>query len=163
MNDYKIKTMIATILLLNAMLFGYAFLDNSTFALQGQYWQLLTYAFCSANLFHLIINSIALYSITRIIEPAIGARPLLTIFIFSAVFGGVFGALNHTPTVGASAAIFGLYAFAYAHILYHGKIHYPISLLAFIAINLLLPHTNIYAHIGGAVAGIICFFITLKI
>jgi len=108
----------------------------------GYIWQLLTFQFLHANVWHLLLNCWVIYVFGREIEMALGVRRFLTLYFSSGVVGGLVQALAGAlaehfpesawwlrfagPTVGASAGGFGLLA-GYA-MLYPER---PLTLLLF--------------------------------
>ena len=92
----------------------------------GYIWQLLTFQFLHANIWHLIFNCLAIYMFGREVEIALGVRRFLILYFGSGVVGGLFQAFagslfeifpgSHwahsfaAPTVGASAGALGLVA-----------------------------------------------------
>lgn len=83
----------------------------------GYVWQLLTYAFLHADLLHLVFNLWAIYVFGNEVEHALGRRPFLALYLGSALIGALFQVAAGlmfkffaAPTVGASAAAFGLAA-----------------------------------------------------
>lgn len=74
-------------------------------------WQLVTYALLHGNVLHLAINLIALLSFGPALERAWGRARFLACYTLAAVIGGAMQALlAERPVVGASAALFGLFA-----------------------------------------------------
>jgi membrane associated rhomboid family serine protease len=141
----------------------------------GFVWQLLTYQFMHAGLFHILLNCWAIYVFGREIEETIGPQKFLTLFLTSGVIGGILQALagwvwpNYFggAVVGASAGAFGLVA-AFAilfperelALIFPPMILRAKTLLIFSAILALLgiafPISNIAnaAHLGGMLTGI---------
>jgi len=130
---------------------------------EGEWYRLVTGGFLHAGLLHIGFNMFALYIVGRVLEPAIGTPRFLALY-FASLLAGSFGALLLTgpfePTIGASGAIFGL--FAATGILARGR---GMNTLAneigfLIVINLLftfsIPHISIGGHLGGLVGGAIC-------
>src|SRR6478736_1005068 len=95
----------------------------------GYVWQLLTFQFMHANLLHIILNSLGVFSFGFAVEQLLGTKRFLWLYLLSGVIGGLvhvlgglvwpshFGVLidaagNHfyVPMVGASAGLFGLIA-----------------------------------------------------
>jgi membrane associated rhomboid family serine protease len=107
----------------------------------------------------------ALVVVGRVLEPAIGTPRFVALY-FASLLAGSFGALLLTnpfePTVGASGAIFGL--FAATAILARGRgMNTLASEIGFlIVINLVftfsIPGISIGGHLGGLVGGAICAF-----
>jgi membrane associated rhomboid family serine protease len=82
-------------------------------------WQLLTYQFMHAGLWHILGNSLAIYFFGRELEMLLGWKKYLTLFFSSGVVGGIFQVLTtqlwpqifpDAGVVGASAGAFGLVA-----------------------------------------------------
>ena len=129
----------------------------------GEWYRLVTGGFLHAGLMHILFNMFALYVVGRVLEPGIGTPRFLALY-FASLLAGAFGALLLTnpfePTVGASGAIFGL--FAATGILARGRgMNTLASEIGFlIAINLFftfsIPHISIGGHLGGLVGGAIC-------
>ena len=81
-------------------------------------WQLLSYAFLHAGLFHVLFNMLALWMFGAQLEQDWGYNIFMQFYFFCAVgaalttvavsFTGLLGASPIVPTVGASGAIFGL-------------------------------------------------------
>jgi len=85
----------------------------------GYLWQLLTYQFMHGSFWHIFFNCWAIFVFGRILEPLVGARNFLIIFLCSGVLGGVCQVLTSyllpdffpdSSVVGASAGAFGLVA-----------------------------------------------------
>lgn len=79
----------------------------------GQWYLLLTSAFLHASIIHIVFNMWVLYVVGPELERWLGTWRFLVLYILSALGGGVlaylFSAVN-SATVGASGAIFGLFA-----------------------------------------------------
>ena len=75
-------------------------------------WQLLTYAFLHGNTMHLVVNMLALLSFGPALERGWGRQKFIACYALAAAFGGALQALmsDGRPVVGASAALFGLFA-----------------------------------------------------
>lgn len=129
----------------------------------GEWYRLVTGGFLHAGLMHILFNMFALYVVGRVLESGIGTPRFLALY-FASLLAGAFGALLLTnpfePTVGASGAIFGL--FAATGILARGRgMNTLASEIGFlIVINLLftfsIPGISIGGHLGGLVGGAIC-------
>jgi membrane associated rhomboid family serine protease len=132
---------------------------------EGEWYRLVTSGFLHAGLLHIGFNMFALYVVGRVLEPAIGTPRFLALY-FASLLAGSFGALLLTnpfePTLGASGAIFGL--FAATAILARGRgMNALASEVGFlIVINLVftfsIPGISIGAHLGGLAGGAICAF-----
>jgi membrane associated rhomboid family serine protease len=129
----------------------------------GEWYRLVTGGFLHAGLMHIAFNMFALYVVGRVLEPSIGTPRFVALY-FASLLAGSFGALLLTnpfePTVGASGAIFGL--FAATAILARGRgMNALASEIGFlIVINLVftfsIPGISIGGHLGGLVGGAIC-------
>jgi membrane associated rhomboid family serine protease len=112
---------------------------------------------------HVAFNMIALYFLGRILEPSIGTARFLMIY-FVSMLAGSFGAIllssNVAITVGASGAVFGLFAATFIIAYGRGLGHIASEIGVIIGINLLLTFTisgiSIGGHLGGLIGGGIC-------
>ena len=129
----------------------------------GQPYRLVTSGFLHAGFMHIAFNMIALYFLGRILEPSIGTVRFLMVY-FASLLAGSFGAVllsdNLALTVGASGAVFGLFAATFV-IAYGRRLgHIANQLGLIIGINLLLTFTissiSIGGHIGGLIGGGLC-------
>ena len=79
----------------------------------GEPYRLLTSGFLHAGFMHIAFNMIALFFLGRVLEPSIGTTRFLMVY-FASLFAGSLGAIllssNIAITVGASGAVFGLFA-----------------------------------------------------
>jgi membrane associated rhomboid family serine protease len=126
-------------------------------------WQLITYQFLHAGIFHLLVNMLLIYFFGRAVEDALGSKSLVGIYLSSGIVGGlvqmlyqvlmqkfVFG-FPSASVVGASASGLGLLA-AYAALFPH----HEITLLLFFLIPISLrARTLLWVTIGLAVCGIV--------
>jgi rhomboid protease GluP len=76
----------------------------------GQYWRLITAGFLHGGFLHIAMNSWVLFDLVSEVEQFYGTSRLIFAYIFSTVTGFWLSALWHpmSPSVGASAACFGL-------------------------------------------------------
>jgi len=145
-------------------------------------WQLVTYAFLHAGLWHILFNMLALWMFGAQLEQDWGYNIFMQFYFFCAIgaglttvavsFTGLLGASPVVPTVGASGAIFGLLlAFGILHaeseimlfpIPFLIKAKYFIMGLIFIEVFLTLsaahqPGASVayMAHLGGLIFGYI--------
>ena len=80
-------------------------------------WTILTGAFLHGGLLHILFNMLSLYWVGRAIEPVMGWWRFLTVYLVSALGGSAFiiawcliqPSEIYVSTVGASAAVFGLF------------------------------------------------------
>ena len=83
--------------------------------LSFQPWQLLTYAFLHAGVWHLFVNMFAVYMFGGQLEQLWGPKRFLNLYLASVIFAGVaqllvasFASTEPYPTIGASGGVFGL-------------------------------------------------------
>jgi membrane associated rhomboid family serine protease len=80
-------------------------------------WTLLTYSFLHSTqgIFHILGNMLGLFFVGRFIEPVIGKRDLLALYLGGGLFGGLLFLAVHlndpTMVVGASASVLALVSF----------------------------------------------------
>jgi membrane associated rhomboid family serine protease len=82
----------------------------------GKFWVFITSIFLHAEPAHLILNMLALFFFGRVVEKHLGKRKFLLVFFVSAFLGDLailtlitFGLTSSViPTIGISAAVFGL-------------------------------------------------------
>jgi len=125
---------------------------------QHDYSRLVTAAFLHAGPLHILFNMWALYALGPALERVLGWWRFLAVYALSALGGSVailvFGNLSQ-PVVGASGAIFGL--FAAALVLSRIVGFDTRSLLITVGINLVftfsVPGISKLGHIGGFVVG----------
>jgi membrane associated rhomboid family serine protease len=134
----------------------------------GEWWRLVTVVLVHADLsvpFHLLFNMYALWIVGPFAEALYGTPRFTAIYAVTAAAGSAASfVLSATPIgVGASGAIFGLFGLIFIA----DRIHRPaltrsaraltsqIGML--VALNLfigfLIPFVDIWAHIGGLLAG----------
>ncbi len=136
---------------------------------QGEYYRLVTSAFLHADAMHILFNMYALFALGRILEDFIGKARYISIYLFSALTGGILS-YYYTPnvSVGASGAIFGLLG-AILMVAIFKKQVVNRGLLPRIAIVLMISlfsgfssgTTDNYGHIGGLIGGLVMSFILL--
>lgn len=129
----------------------------------GQPYRLVTSGFLHAGFMHIAFNMIALYFLGRVLEPSIGSARFLMVY-FASLLAGSLGAIllsdNIAITVGASGAVFGLFAATFIIAYGRGLGHIANEIGLIIGINLLLTFTisgiSIGGHIGGLIGGGLC-------
>jgi len=129
----------------------------------GEPYRLITSGFLHAGFMHIAFNMIALYFLGRVLEPSVGTVRFLMIY-FASLLAGSLGAImlssNVAITVGASGAVFGLFAAMFIIAYGRGLGHVANEIGVIIGINLLLTFTisgiSIGGHIGGLVGGALC-------
>lgn len=74
----------------------------------GAVWQLLTYQFLHATIFHLVVNMLALWFVGQMMERELGLRRFLVLYLVGGAAGGVLQLIFQgagAVLVGASAAV----------------------------------------------------------
>jgi membrane associated rhomboid family serine protease len=127
----------------------------------GEWYRVLTGGFLHAGLLHIAFNMYALYILGQLLEPAFGKVRFLAMY-FASLFAGSLGVVllePSTPAVGASGAIFGLFAAAF--VIARGRrleaiaAQLGILLVVNLALTFGIPGIAIGAHLFGAGAGIL--------
>ena len=133
----------------------------------GEWYRIVTGAFLHGGLLHIAFNMYALYILGQLLEPAFGTVRFLALY-FASLFAGSLGVLVFEPNtfaVGASGAVFGLFAAAF--VIARGRRLDSIAtqLGALLLINLVItftiPNIAIGAHVFGALGGAICGLLIL--
>ena len=136
----------------------------------GQYWRLFTAMFLHAGLLHIAFNGYALWLFGSMIESNLGSTRMLLIYFVS---GFVASATSYafsdvgTIAVGASGAIFGIFG---AFIAYnYRRRHLALAsanlrmaamlLLLNALLGIVVGTIDLWAHLGGLVAGIAAGFV----
>ena len=131
--------------------------------LGGEYWRLLTSGFVHSDVFHLLMNMIALYNMGRFCEEVFGVKKMLLIVLTSVVSGA---ALMHITSanivgMGMSGGIYGLMGaflvFAGSRGVFRQKA-FQVRLTNMVFVNLMLnfmPGVAAGAHLGGLCCGLL--------
>jgi rhomboid protease GluP len=142
------------------VLFGAKFFDPR-YVPPGQWWRLVTAGFLHGGLLHILMNSWVMFDLGAQVEEIYGGARMLVIYFVANVAGFYVSYLwaPFTPSVGASAALFGLvgamiavgtrYRSAMGSAVRSVYMRYLIYLLLFS----LLPGVDMAAHIGGLIGG----------
>jgi rhomboid protease GluP len=147
-----------------AMLVALGAKDN-TLIVMGQYWRLITPMFLHIGLWHIALNSYALYAIGPEVEALYGRLRFSTIYLLSGVAGNVMSyAFTPGLSAGASTSLFGLIGaqlvFYYRQRGNLGSFGQQrlINLVGIIVINLFFGATNPgidnFGHLGGFAGGV---------
>ncbi|GAA4766991.1 rhomboid family intramembrane serine protease [Citricoccus nitrophenolicus] len=142
--------------------FFYAGLHTSAAGMEP--WRMLTSAFLHSlgNPLHIVLNLYTLWLMGRILEPVLGWPRFLALYLISA-FGGSVAVLllsnPYIPVVGASGAVYGLFAALFIVMRKTGG--NVTGIAALIGVNLVIsfvPGANIswQGHVGGLVTGAAC-------
>ena len=152
-------------------LFGPALTSNNLYPIYTgthEYWRLLTSGFIHDGILHIGINMLSLYFVGMALEPAIGTRNFVVIYITS-LLAGSFGSLLFQPdypTIGASGAIFGVFGALIVVARYRGIPFWQSGLGFILVVNILFSLSvqgiSIGGHLGGLVAGLITGWFVLE-
>jgi len=134
---------------------------------QEGWWTLISANYLHVGVIHILFNMMALYNIGPLVTQLFGTYRFFAIYTISGVGGFLVSyVVGINSTVGASAALFGLFGAA----IYYGKsrggvfgetIYKQIGgwAIYFIVLGFLVPQINNAGHIGGLVFGAICAFL----
>ncbi|MDG4806801.1 rhomboid family intramembrane serine protease [Micromonospora sp. WMMD1120] len=139
---------------------GRTYLSDFTFGgiAEGQWYRLVTAMFLHYGVIHLLLNMWALWVLGRSLEANLGRVRFAALYLIAGLGGNVAAYLFSDPraaTVGASTAVFGLFA---ALIIIERKLGRDISrIIPILVINLVftlaVPGISIPGHLGGLVVG----------
>ncbi len=145
--------------------------QNANAIWRGEWWRLLTAIFLHAGPLHLLVNGFSLYNLGLAIEPTLGARRFLLLFFVSGLVSSLATLVfvQDRLSVGASGAVFGLAGLLLADELTRRRMYRRIALdggprwrprmsiipilVLNLAIGVIIPIVNNYAHVGGLVGG----------
>jgi len=129
-----------------------------------QPWRYVTAIFLHAGWEHLLFNCFSILVFAPPLERLLGRARYLLFYLLAGVLGNVFSAFVHASegnaSVGASGAIYGIFgAYLYLalfrkHAMDEASRKTVYSILIFgLIYSLISPRINIWAHIGGGIAG----------
>lgn len=125
----------------------------------GGYWRLLTAAFLHEGILHIAFNMYALYLFGPLVERALGVKRFVAAYLTVAVLSSVFVywlAGERTLTIGASGAIFGLFAMALVFLIRAKQdVTYLLVMLALNAVISLQGNISWQGHLGGFLTGLV--------
>lgn len=183
--NFQISPVVKNLLVLNVFTFILSYLLDIKFGIisdknpliyfpigteEFKPWQIITHMFMHANLPHLLSNCLGLFFLGPIVEYSINSKRFILLYFVSGLvaMAAQIVFVNNTPLLGASGAIYGIFAaLAVIHpnvelmlflIPYPIKAKYLIPALIFLdlvlgVISLELDPVARFAHVGGAVAG----------
>ncbi len=132
-----------------------------------QWWRLLTSMFLHIGILHLTFNMYVLWKAGPFVERLLGNTGFVVVYLASGLAGGIASLVwnPYLASAGASGAIFGLYG-AMLGFVYRADIPVELleplikSALIFLGYNLIFglinTGTDLAAHIGGLVGGLLC-------
>ena len=140
-------------------------------------WQLLTAQFIHGGIFHILGNMLALLSLGPLVEDSIGTNKFIWYYLLCGIVGNILQSFFSTgPAVGASGAVWGV-VMMFSLISPNSKLSLfllPIGIKSKYLIGVLFAielfccifgssdGIGHFAHIGGALAGIL-FYMSEKI
>jgi membrane associated rhomboid family serine protease len=133
-----------------------------------EYWRLVTSGFLHDGILHIGINMLSLYFVGAALEPAIGSRNFVVVYMTS-LLAGSFGALLFQPdypTLGASGAIFGIFGALIVVARYRGIPFWQSGLGFVLLLNLVFSLSvrgiSIGGHLGGLIGGLIAGWLVVE-
>ncbi|WP_374703421.1 rhomboid family intramembrane serine protease [Bacillus sp. Marseille-P3661] len=127
----------------------------------GEWWRFITPVFLHIGIFHLFMNTVALYYLGVSVERIYGTWRFFLVYLISGIVGVIASfAFTNQVSAGASGAIFG----CFGALLYFGVVHRSLffrtmgmNVIFVVILNLVIgfavPMVDNSAHIGGLVAG----------
>ena len=130
--------------------------------LHGRYWTLITANFLHGSFLHLLFNIMWMRSLGEMATGLLGPARFFIVFILTGVGGFLTSVLfSPSPTIGASAAIFGLMGVLIGFGRRRGgelgtNLNQQMLVWAGIGLvfGLSMPGINNYAHVGGFITGL---------
>lgn len=130
---------------------------------EGEPWRFLTAAFLHGGTLHLALNMYALWIIGTALEPVLGRWRFTALYLLSALGGSTAVLLLANPVeqswgtyvVGASGAVFGLFAAIFIVMRRFGRDATQILILLVInfVLGFIIANVSWQSHLGGAVVG----------
>ena len=125
----------------------------------GAYWRLVTAGFLHENILHIVLNLYALYLFGPLVERALGIKRFVAAYMTALVASSVavyWLSGERTLTIGASGAIFGLFAMALVFLVKAKQdITFLLVLLALNAVISLQGNISWQGHLGGFLTGLV--------
>lgn len=153
------------------LIFGYSaiqFIPSGVGLSNGFVWlQMFFAAFTHFSFLHVFFNMSFLLSMGPMLEQILGRTKFTILYIVSIFISGISVVLFTSGlhiTAGASGALYGLFAYFVCYMLKYGTdAAHKRNVLSSFGVNILITFMisgiSVAGHIGGAVAGIVFFFI----
>lgn len=133
------------------------------YIIEGEYWRLITPTFMHSGFSHMLFNSFSLVLFGPALERILGSGRFLFIYLLSGLIANIATLLLEPLTythVGSSGAIFGLFGYYIAMIIFrknmmskqNSQIIITICVISLI-MTFLQPNINITAHLFGFLGG----------
>jgi rhomboid protease GluP len=143
----------------------------------GQWYRILVAALLHVDLFHLLLNGLALGLSGYLLESMLGRAWFISLFFVGAIGGSLMGLLvnpSNIVSVGASGAVMGLLAAALVATVrfppgatrtqIQGQIlQFLIPSLIPLATHRQVGHIDFAAHFGGAIVGVVAGYLLTRI
>jgi rhomboid protease GluP len=137
---------------------------------QGEWYRLVTAMFLHVGIFHLLLNSFAIYVFGGLVEQALGTARFVAVYLVTGFAASTVSFAFGDPAraaVGASGAVFGLLGAWLAYNLRRRSLSFGRAnvqwVLMLLAVNLVfglvVPRIDWLAHVGGLVAGLLAGFL----
>lgn len=148
---------------------NYWFFENlsgvNLYIMEGQLWRLITPTFMHNGFSHMLFNSISLILFGPALERILGSARFLIVYLVSGLIANVATLILEPLTythVGSSGAIFGLFGYYIAIIIFrknllskqNAQIIITLSVIS-LFMTFLQPNVNITAHLFGLLGGFI--------
>ena len=130
----------------------------------NEFYRLITYSFIHNSIIHLAFNMYSLYIIGTSIEEEFGHIKFILFYFIGALFGSLTTGvlINNSIEVGASGAIYCLFAIFFLYYFKNVKEINRISLYMLLAVEIginFIPGISWTCHLGGVIAGLLIFAI----
>jgi rhomboid protease GluP len=134
---------------------------ENTLILNGEWWRFFTPIILHIGIFHLLMNTLALYFLGSAVERIFGRVRFLILYLFAGFAGSLASFLfSSSISAGASGAIFGLFGALLFFGLTYPKLFFRTmgtNIITIILINLafgfIVPGIDNAGHIGGLIGG----------
>ncbi|WP_066321440.1 rhomboid family intramembrane serine protease [Bacillus sp. FJAT-29814] len=145
------------------------FIENlsgvNLYIMEGEFWRLITPTFMHSGFSHMLFNSFSLVLFGPALERMLGGVRFLLVYLVSGFIANVATLLLEPLTythVGSSGAIFGLFGYYIAMIVFHkdrlskqnSQIIITLCVISLI-MTFIEPNINITAHLFGLLGGFI--------
>jgi len=131
-----------------------------------QPWRMLTSLFVHGSILHIIFNMYSLFVLGPELERLVGRWRFVALFLLSGLGGSVAVLLSSpgSPVIGASGAIFGLFAayFVIARHLGGNSRQLIIVIVINLVIGFIVPGIAWQAHVGGLLIGALVAFVLVR-
>jgi membrane associated rhomboid family serine protease len=136
----------------------------------GDWYRLVTAMFLHVGLFHLLLNSFAIYVFGSLVEQVLGTARFLVVYLLTGFAAGAASFAFGPPdraAVGASGAVFGLLGTWLVYNLRRrslslgrANVQWALMLIGInLVFGLVVPRIDWLAHLGGLVAGLAAGFL----